>query len=158
MRRKLSAETVTGSLRSERIYPRRLPPILGTFYRERVVLMAGDGSTRTVLVIATDEALRKLLRVLFKSHGYEVELAFSAKEAARRLETSNFGAVIIDADARGENVVELLSSLDGRAPRLIALITGPLSVDHTRLRATLLKPFEIQRLTSIVDAAIHGTP
>jgi DNA-binding NtrC family response regulator len=114
--------------------------------------MAGNGSARTLLVIATDEALRRLLRALFKSHGYEVELVSSADQAVALFESARFGAVIIDADARGENVGEFLSSLDGHGARLIALTTGPLSVDDTRLRATLMKPFELERLTAIVEA------
>lgn len=64
-------------------------------------------STRKVLIVDDDDAMRRMLHEAFKRKGYEPTVAESAEAALEVLEEDEFPAVFLDLNMHGMNGLEL---------------------------------------------------
>ena len=111
-----------------------------------------------VLLIEDDETLRQILARHLRAHGYDVDEAGSAEEAAAMLaEGLRPDMVLLDINLPGESGWDLL-----RGPSLVAagsppvVIATALSVSPRLLAefgvaAHLAKPFPLESLTAVVE-------
>ena len=118
--------------------------------------------SRNVYVIDDDEAMRDSLNFLLDSAGLEVTLFETAQHFLDALPGLDFGCVVSDVRMPGVDGIELLKRMKAGQSRFpILIMTGhgdvPLAVEAMKLGAVdfLEKPFEDDRLTSMIEAAIR---
>jgi len=115
-----------------------------------------------VYVIDDDAAMRDSLEFLLDSSGFDVTLFASAQDFLDALSGLAFGCVVSDVRMPGVDGIELLKHMkaaDSRFPILIMTGHGdvPLAVEAMKLGAIdfLEKPFEDERLTTMIESAIR---
>ncbi|MBW7960933.1 response regulator FixJ [Bradyrhizobium sp. BR 10261] len=115
-----------------------------------------------VYVIDDDEAMRDSLNFLLDSSGYSVTLFDDAQRFLDALPGLAFGCVLSDVRMPGIDGIELLKLMKAQhSPFPILIMTGhgdvPLAVEAMKLGAVdfLEKPFEDDRLVSMIDSAIQ---
>src|SRR5262252_8408530 len=119
-------------------------------------------SKGNVYVIDDDEAMRDSLHFLLDSSGYQVRLFDTATSFLEALPKLEFGCVVSDVRMPGVDGIELLKRMKAQhSPFPILIMTGhgdvPLAVEAMKLGAVdfLEKPFDDDRLTAMIEAAIH---
>ena len=112
-------------------------------------------------VIDDDEAMRDSLNFLLDSSGFSVRLFETAQGFLDALPGLAFGCVVSDVRMPGLDGIELLKRMKAtQSPFPIVIMTGhgdvPLAVEAMKLGAVdfLEKPFEDDRLTTMIEAAI----
>jgi two-component system, LuxR family, response regulator FixJ len=120
------------------------------------------GQKAKVYVIDDDAAMRDSLEFLLESSGFDVTLFDAAQDFLDALPKLSFGCVVSDVRMPGIDGIELLKHMkaaDNRFPILIMTGHGdvPLAVEAMKLGAVdfLEKPFEEERLTSMIESAIR---
>ena len=115
-----------------------------------------------VYVIDDDEAMRDSLNFLLDSSGFGVTLFDDAQGFLDALPGLAFGCVVSDIRMPGLDGIELLKRMKARhSPFPILIMTGhgdvPLAVEAMKLGAVdfLEKPFEDDRLTTMIESAIR---
>jgi len=115
-----------------------------------------------VYVIDDDEAMRDSLNFLLDSAGLEVTLFETAQHFLDALPGLDFGCVVSDVRMPCVDGIELLKRMKAGQSRFpILIMTGhgdvPLAVEAMKLGAVdfLEKPFEDDRLTGMIEAAIR---
>jgi two-component system, LuxR family, response regulator FixJ len=115
-----------------------------------------------VYVIDDDEAMRDSLNFLLDSSGFSVRLFETAQGFLDALPGLAFGCVVSDVRMPGLDGIELLKRMKAtQSPFPIVIMTGhgdvPLAVEAMKLGAVdfLEKPFEDDRLTTMIEAAIR---
>ena len=115
-----------------------------------------------VYVIDDDEAMRDSLNFLLDAVGFGVTLFDNAQAFLDALPGLAFGCVVSDIRMPGLDGIELLKRMKARhSPFPILIMTGhgdvPLAVEAMKLGAVdfLEKPFEDDRLTTMIESAIR---
>jgi two-component system, LuxR family, response regulator FixJ len=115
-----------------------------------------------VYVIDDDEAMRDSLQFLLESSGFDVTLFESAQGFLDALAGLAFGCVVSDVRMPGIDGIELLKRMKAaRSSCPIVIMTGhgdvPMAVETMKLGAIdfLEKPFEDERLTTMIESAIR---
>src|SRR6202521_2787681 len=115
-----------------------------------------------VYVIDDDEAMRDSLNFLLDSANFNVMLFDAALKFLDALPSLGFGCVVSDVRMPGLDGIELLKRMKaGHSSFPILIMTGhgdvPLAVEAMKLGAVdfLEKPFEDDRLTGMIEAAIR---
>jgi two-component system response regulator FixJ len=115
-----------------------------------------------VYVIDDDAAMRDSLQFLLDATGFDVTLFESAQGFLDSLPGLAFGCVVSDVRMPGIDGIELLKHMKAmRSSFPILIMTGhgdvPLAVEAMKLGAVdfLEKPFEDERLTTMIESAIR---
>jgi two-component system, LuxR family, response regulator FixJ len=115
-----------------------------------------------VYVIDDDEAMRDSLQFLLDSAGFQVRLFETASSFLETVPKLEFGCVVSDVRLPGIDGIELLKRMRAASSRFpILIMTGhgdvPLAVEAMKLGAIdfLEKPFEDERLTTMIEAALR---
>ena len=119
------------------------------------------------IVVADDEEpMRKLMRSMLTTFGYEVELAADGREALEIMSRGHFDLVFADIVMPVMDGVELLVNVREQHPRCqVVMITGYRSVDTAftafrmvQMGATdfITKPFTPDQIAMAVDGAVRG--
>ncbi|MDA9475506.1 response regulator FixJ [Bradyrhizobium sp. CCBAU 65884] len=115
-----------------------------------------------VYVIDDDAAMRDSLNFLLDSAGFGVTLFDNAQSFIDALPGLAFGCVVSDVRMPGLDGIELLKRMKAQqSPFPILIMTGhgdvPLAVEAMKLGAVdfLEKPFEDDRLTTMIESAIR---
>ncbi|EJN11636.1 response regulator [Bradyrhizobium sp. YR681] len=115
-----------------------------------------------IYVIDDDAAMRDSLNFLLDSAGFGVTLFDDAQAFLDALPGLSFGCVISDVRMPGLDGIELLKRMKAQLSAFpILIMTGhgdvPLAVEAMKLGAVdfLEKPFEDERLTSMIESAIR---
>jgi FixJ family two-component response regulator len=126
------------------------------------VQINAEGLVQTVFVVDDDPALCKVLDLLLRSVGFDVETFSSVQGLLRRLPFHGNSCIITDLDMPGMNGMELQERLVS-AQHLVPLIfmTGHGDI-HTGVKAMkkgavdfLLKPFQREELLAAVRTALE---
>ncbi len=115
-----------------------------------------------IYVIDDDAAMRDSLNFLLDSAGFGVTLFDNAQAFLDALPGLSFGCVVSDVRMPGIDGIELLKRMKAQLSAFpILIMTGhgdvPLAVEAMKLGAVdfLEKPFEDERLTSMIETAIR---
>jgi FixJ family two-component response regulator len=121
-----------------------------------------SGAILTVFVVDDDPSVRKALRRLMRSAGFEV-LAFDSAEEF--LEFSRCGApgcVVLDVQMPGMNGLDLQDRLTDAGSKLPLVFITAYEDDHVRARAMnagatefLQKPFDDKALLNAIHSALR---
>ena len=115
-----------------------------------------------ILVVDDDAGLRKALRRVLASHGFEVEVAEDGAEALSRLRTRSFDLLVLDVMMPGSDGIEVCEQLRaGGADTPVLMLTAR---DAVRDRVVgleagaddyLVKPFANEELVARVRALLR---
>lgn len=116
--------------------------------------------SRRVLVVESDDSLRRLVQYVLARAGMEAAVAADAPEAIRALAAEKYQVVVIDLahdDGTPSDVVHALS-LIAPASRPVVIATGDPTMD-SRLDAEVIslvlrKPYDLQALAEIVRSTL----
>jgi two-component system response regulator MprA len=116
----------------------------------------------TILVVDDDSGLRKALRRVLVSHGFDVEVAEDGTEALCRVRARSFDAVVLDVMMPGPDGIEICERLRAERHRLPVLMLT--ARDAVRDRVTglnagaddyLVKPFANEELVARIRALLR---
>lgn len=114
-----------------------------------------------VLVVDDEPALRRAMSRAIAGRGHEVVEAASGQEAIEQLLPGRFDVVVSDIQMSGLDGMQLLREVRARDADLpVVLVTGAPDI-RTAIEATefgallyLTKPFELAKLTQVIERAI----
>ena len=116
-----------------------------------------------VLVVDDDDSTRNMLLVVLRQAGFAADAAASVDEALMRLDTTNYGAVVLDVMMPGVSGIEVIRQLasTGRHTKCVVLMSAgaesllngaPPALVHTKLR----KPFDINDVVEAVRGCVES--
>jgi CheY-like chemotaxis protein len=109
----------------------------------------------SVLVIDDQKAIRTVLAMVLEELGHEVELAENGEQGIELLKgSSNFDLVITDIkmpNKDGNEVVRHIRTSQRSRTPVVAITGFPDDVDTELFDYTIIKPFKLEKLRTIVD-------
>jgi FixJ family two-component response regulator len=121
----------------------------------------GEHKTRVVSVVDDDVSLRRLVRNLLMSVGFQVQTFASAEAFLESLHQEKTGCLVLDVRMPGMSGLDLLAHLAARGSRIPAIILTAHGDDETRERsmqagavAFFRKPFRDDALRRAVRTAL----
>ena len=122
-----------------------------------------DAETRRLLVVDDELLIRDLLYDHFAAKDYQITTAQSAEDAIEILDgNGNFDVVLTDLKMPGMGGLELIEHLKQQIGDIpVIIMTGFPSLDtaiealRKRVFDYVIKPFNINRLNAVVEAAIE---
>jgi CheY-like chemotaxis protein len=109
----------------------------------------------SVLVIDDQKAIRTVLAMVLEELGHEVELAENGEQGIELLKgSSNFDLVITDIkmpNKDGNEVVRHIRTSQRSSTPVVAITGFPDDVDTELFDYTIIKPFKLEKLRTIVD-------
>ena len=115
-----------------------------------------------ILIVDDELSMREFLSILLEREGYQVEVADSAEEALRLMETSLFDLVISDVNMPGLGGIELLARVKQITPETGVLMITAYSAAEQAVEAMKLgaydyicKPFKIEEIKQLVKNALE---
>jgi len=117
-----------------------------------------------VLIVEDDAAIRRLVTMVLKREGYDVEVASDGMEAVRKLGLTDYDVIILDLMMPNLDGFTFLSTLAENDPerlqRVIVTSAASPAVIRERMRDApfdvLPKPFDISKLTERVKSCIEA--
>lgn len=117
-----------------------------------------DGSTRSILVVDDDEALRSVLEETLVSLNYEVTTASDGQDALEKLKQKNYDLIVTDIKMPKMNGKELLREVKQISPETpVIIITGyPETYSQQWIMeggadGYLTKPFHIDKIDKLIQ-------
>jgi FixJ family two-component response regulator len=121
-----------------------------------------ERDTEIVSVVDDDPSLRRSVRNLLMSVGFQVQAFASAEEFLESPERANTGCLVLDLRLVGMNGLDLLKHLGATGSRIPVIILTAHGDDEVRQRALqagavalLGKPFRGDALLDAVRTALH---
>ena len=113
-----------------------------------------DGSSKTILSVENDAAIREMIVTIVESLGHKCIEAKDAREALERLEKEVIDLILLDIHMPGPRGNQLLKFVRDRGIKTpVIVLSGYLQKDVIRevagldVRAVLSKPLRLKRLT-----------
>ncbi len=122
-----------------------------------------DNAGGTILVVEDDEACRKMLQRLLRSHGWTVCGAVNGKDAVSLYTAVRPDVVLTDINMPGGDGNSLIAELQRTDPGVCILAMTGLSRQDLRVdqalrrgaRSVLSKPFDGAALEQAIRSALH---
>jgi DNA-binding response OmpR family regulator len=118
------------------------------------------GSKGRILVVDDEAAIRALVAKIIQRAGYPVDTARDGAEAIEKLETSRYAVIVLDLmmpNIDGFGLIRHLRERGGERPAVIVVSAGDSAtfrqLDGALVHSILRKPFDIDVLADLVDAA-----
>jgi two-component system response regulator MprA len=115
-----------------------------------------------ILVVDDDAGLRRALRRVLSSHGFEVEVAAGGDEALMQLGTRPFDLVVLDVMMPGSDGIEVCEALRAKGDELPVLMLTARDAIRDRVAGLeagaddyLVKPFANEELVARVRALLR---
>jgi putative ABC transport system permease protein len=147
------------SARSPASCPLSAPP---ASHRQMRCALSKHTSAVTILVVDDDARLRKALRRVLVSHGFEVELAGNGDEALAQIRARTFDAVVLDMMMPGSDGIEVCEQLRADGDQLPVLMLTARDAVRDRVAGLeagaddyLVKPFANEELIARVRALLR---
>jgi two-component system response regulator MprA len=116
----------------------------------------------TILVVDDDSSLRKALRRVLVSNGFEVEVAQDGEEALARLSANTYDAVVLDVMMPGSDGIDVCEELRARGDGLPVLMLTARDAVRDRVAGLeagaddyLVKPFANEELVARIRALLR---
>lgn len=119
----------------------------------------GTAGNRRILVVDEEKRMDECLKSKLHGWGYEVETAYSGRDAVARLSEQDFPVVITEIRMGGADGFELIRTLGGRANIAFIVITGDASTEsaieavHHEVFDYITKPLDFDDLRNVVERA-----
>lgn len=115
---------------------------------------------QAVLVVEDDVAIRRLVRMVLERNGFRVDVASDGAEAENRMQSMDYGVIVLDLMMPRLDGFAFLSYLQQHHPerlkRIIVTSAASTSLIHERMPSgtfdILAKPFDISDLAERVRA------
>lgn len=122
-----------------------------------------DGArTGSVLLVEDNEEVGEFAEALLRELGHRVVRTRSGNEAMEVARAAEFDVVLSDVVMPGMSGLELAEALGTLRPELPVILTTGYSDEISRSgaggRPVLLKPYRLDTLSSVIDAALRPTP
>jgi len=111
-------------------------------------------------VVDDEAAIRALVAKIIERAGYAVDTARDGAEAIEKLETARYAVIVLDLmmpNIDGFGLIRHLRERGGRRPAIIVVSAGDSAtfrqLDGALVHSILRKPFDIDVLADLVDAA-----
>lgn len=115
--------------------------------------MTGPVPTNTVLIVDDDQAITDTLAVIFRMHGYNARVAYSAEGAIESIAACVPDMALLDVNLPGMNGIDLAIVLKANHPEChILLVSG-----HERTHVLLEEAAKKGYLFDIMAKPIHPT-
>lgn len=121
--------------------------------------------TKKILVVDDDPELQDLVSFALKREGYDVQVAGDAYEGLSALENGRFDLALLDVMMPKMDGLMMLSRLRERDKELRVIVMTALTTPETAVSALrdqacdfLVKPFDINQLTSAINTAFELAP
>lgn len=114
-------------------FPRYVPPAADRATPSRLV-PGLETSSRRVLVIEKESAVRNVVQGLLRSLGYETDHAADSREALARIGRQDYDSVLLDLRYGGEEAEEVIPAIHRIRPALVGrvlVITGEVADQRT---------------------------
>lgn len=118
------------------------------------------GLGNRVLVVDDEPAIRALVAKIVQRAGLQVETARDGAEAIERIDTGEYGVLVIDLMmpvVDGFGVIDYVRARGGRKPAIIVITAGDSSsirrLDGSMVHSVIRKPFDIDVLGDLIIAA-----
>ena len=117
-----------------------------------------------LLVVDDDRAIRKLLERIARRAGFEVDGAKDGIEALEMLDQRDYDVALIDLMMPRLSGYELVQRIGTRARRPVCIVATALmsgdvsSVDDTLVRHVIRKPFDVNAVVAVLNAAMALAP
>ena len=111
-------------------------------------------NTEAILIVDDESGIRASLQGILEDEGYEVTLADSGEAGLARLETGNFGLVLLDIWLPGMTGIDVLKRIRGLEDRpQVVVISGHGTVE-TAVQATKLGAFDFLEKPLSLDKVV----
>ena len=119
--------------------------------------MLKDGPKR-ILVVDDEASICLYISMVLSRDGYEVEIAYDAEEALRKIGNRKFDAVLTDLVMDPTDGADLAKMIKQRSPRQpVVMVTGfPLPSAAKTVDACILKPFSMKVLRETVQNVLEA--
>lgn len=111
-----------------------------------------------ILIVDDDDDIRKMLRLILESEGYDVDEAQSGKEAIEKSKERAYNLALLDIVLPDMQGTQLLKKLGETTPKMIKImVTGFPNLENAvealnyGADAYLIKPVNFEKLISIVE-------
>jgi two-component system, chemotaxis family, chemotaxis protein CheY len=125
--------------------------------------IGGNLMGRRVLVVEDDVPTRQMIAVVLEREDYAVDLCADHLDAAERLRSGQYGAVVLALVNRDPSVHNhVLRELQGKPACVVVISAGSQAAldaaSSDLIRARLRKPFQIRELTEAVARCFDSDP
>ncbi len=121
--------------------------------------------SKRILIVDDEILVASVLQDVLKHQGYAVELASGGEAGLKALRRERADLILLDINMPGMNGLEVLKLVTEQYPDLPVVMVTALTDDtalSTAMRdgayAWLAKPFDINELGHVVDAALNRRP
>ncbi|MCS7114263.1 MAG: response regulator [Nitrososphaerota archaeon] len=111
-----------------------------------------------ILIVDDDEDIRKTIRLILESEGYNVDEAQSGKEAIEKSKENFYNIALIDIVLPDMQGTQLLKKLNEATPKMIKImVTGYPNLENAvealnyGADAYLMKPVNFEKLINVVE-------
>ena len=115
-----------------------------------------------ILVVDDELSMREFLAILLEREGYDVNVAGSAEEALRLMESALFDMVLSDVNMPGLSGIELLARIKEKSPGTAVLMLTAFSASEQAVEAMKLgaydyicKPFKNEEIKQLIKNALE---
>ena len=116
-----------------------------------------------ILVVDDEADIRELLVGFLTGEGYEVEVAWSGREALTKIQVQSPDLVLLDVKLEKESGVELLQEIrEQNKPLKVIMVSGCEEGDYwpqaEKLGAVayVSKPFDLARFSELIQKILNG--
>jgi DNA-binding response OmpR family regulator len=115
--------------------------------------MSGHAPSTTVLIVDDDQAIADTLGVIFRMHGYDSRVAYSAEQAIENIAVTEPELALLDVNLPGMNGIDLAIVLRANHPNChLLLVSG-----HESTRGLLEEAAKKGHIFDILAKPIHPT-
>jgi len=115
-----------------------------------------------ILIVDDDENIRRTLRLILESEGYDVDEAASGKEAVEKSKEKIYNLALLDIVLPDMQGTQLLKELGETTPKMVKImITGYPNLENAveslnyGADAYLIKPVNFEKLISVVEKKLE---
>ena len=117
----------------------------------------------TVLVVEDEPAIASMMVAILRRMHLDAEVIFTCAEAVRRVDTVAYAAIVLDMmlpDCLGFEVINHIKNVRPELLKRVIVITASFvhlqKLDAASLGGTLLKPFDIEEMASLIRVATNS--
>src|ERR1700721_3872222 len=117
------------------------------------IAMSGPQPMTTVLIVDDDQAIADTLAVIFRSHGYDARVAYSAEQAIDNIASCVPDLALLDVNLPGMNGIDLAIVMKANHPDChMLLVSG-----HEKTGSLLEEAAKKGHMFDILPKPIHPT-